>query len=136
MSKYSYSPYSRFSVGAALISASGDIITGTNFENAAHGSTICAERAAVLRANSMGVRKFTGIAIIARRAESDTTQVAAPCGSCRQVLYEVSQISGYNLDVILSTTKKDKIIITTIEDLLPLAFGPLDLGIDISKYQK
>lgn len=132
--KNAYNPYSHFYVGACLISAEGQLISGTNFENSAYGSTICAERSAVLRANAMGVRRFHGIAIIAKGEDFETTEVTGPCGSCRQVLYEISQISGCDLQVILSTTKKDKIIIATIKELLPLAFGPIDLGIDISKY--
>ena len=130
----SYNPYSHFYVGACLISNDGRIISGANFENAAYGSCICAERSAVLRANAMGVRRFVGIAINARGEGFDTQEVTGPCGSCRQVLYEISQVSGCDLEVILSTTKKDKIVITTIGELLPLAFGPVDLGIDISKY--
>ncbi len=134
--EHSYNPYSHFYVGACLISADGKLISGTNFENSAYGSTICAERAAVLRANAMGIKEFSGIAIIGRGENFATTEVTGPCGSCRQVLYEVSQISNRDLEVILSTSKKDKIVITTIKELLPLAFGPLDLGIDITKYQK
>lgn len=130
----SYNPYSHFYVGACLISQDGRLISGTNFENAAYGSCICAERAATLRANSMGVRRFIGIAINAWGAGFDTQEVTGPCGSCRQVLYEIAQVSGCDLEVILSTTKKDKIVITTIRELLPLAFGPVDLGIDISMY--
>ncbi|GMQ95240.1 MAG: cytidine deaminase [Patescibacteria group bacterium] len=131
-----HSPYSHFYVGACLFTADGKLVAGTNFENAAHGSMICAERAAVLRANAMGIRQFRGIAIIARGEDFDTTEVIGPCGSCRQVLYEVSQISDYDLEVILATSKKDKIILTTISELLPLASGPLDLGMDTSRYQK
>lgn len=74
-------------------------------------------------------------AINARGETFDTKEVTGPCGSCRQVLYEISQVSGCDLKVILSTTKKDKIVITTIRELLPLAFGPVDFGIDIRKYQ-
>lgn len=133
--KNSYNPYSHFYVGATLIAQDRQLISGTNFENAAYGSTICAERSAVLRANAMGIRKFDGIAIIARGENFDTTEVTGPCGSCRQVLYEISQVSGCNLQVILSTSKKDLIILTTIKELLPLAFGPIDLGIDIARYQ-
>jgi cytidine deaminase len=135
----SYDPYSHFAVGATLMAASGELISGTNFENSAYGSTICAERAAVLRANAAGIRNFTGIAIIAKGESSDTTEVTGPCGSCRQVLYELAQIAGGiqgDLEVILSTTKKDKIVLTSIRELLPLGFGPCDLGVDISKYQK
>ncbi|MFW6030436.1 MAG: cytidine deaminase [Halanaerobiales bacterium] len=130
-----YSPYSKFYVGAAIISQNGDIITGSNVENAAYGSTICAERAAILRANAMGIRNFDKVGIIARGEDFNTTEVTAPCGSCRQMLYESAQISGKNLEIIMATTKKDKIITSTIEELLPLAFGPKDLGIDIEKYK-
>ena len=130
-----YNPYSSFYVGAALLAQDGQIITGSNVENAAYGSTICAERSAILRANAMGIRTFDKLAIIARGEDFDTTEVTAPCGSCRQMLYEVAQISERDLEVIMSTTKKDKIVIVTIEELLPLAFGPKDLGIDIKKYQ-
>ena len=131
----SYNPYSHFYVGACLISDDEQLISGTNFENSAYGSTICAERSAVLRANAMGVRHFRSIAIIARGEDFDTTEVTGPCGSCRQVLYEISQVSGCDLQIILATSKKDKIVVTTIRELLPLAFGPVDLGIDIKKYQ-
>lgn len=134
--KTAYNPYSRFYVGAALWTKSGKIIGGSNVENAAYGSTICAERAALLRANAQGERQFLAIAIIARGETFDTTEVTGPCGSCRQMLYEASQISKENLEVILSTTKKDKIVITNINELLPLAFGPNELGVDIKRYQK
>jgi len=130
-----YNPYSHFYVGAALLSQDGRMISGANVENAAYGSTICAERAAILRANAMKIRTFDKIAIIARGEGFDTTTVTAPCGSCRQMLFESSQLSEKNLEVIMATTRKDKIIIATIEELLPLAFGPKDLGIDIKKYQ-
>lgn len=133
--KNSYNPYSNFFVGAALF-AEETIVSGTNFENAAYGSTICAERSATFRANAMGLRRFSGIAIIARGANFDTTEVTGPCGSCRQVLYELAQLSGTEFEVVLSTTKKDKVVIATIKELLPLGFGPLDLGIDIARYQK
>lgn len=130
-----YNPYSNFYVGAAILSQDGKIITGSNVENAAYGSTVCAERAAILRANALGIRAFNKVAIIAKGQDFDMTEVTAPCGSCRQMLYESSQISEKNLEIIMSTSKKDKIIIATIEELLPLAFGPKDLGIDIKKYK-
>ncbi len=130
-----YNPYSNFFVGAALRSLEGEIITGSNVENAAYGSTICAERAAILRANARGVRAFDKLAIIARGADFETEEVTAPCGACRQNIYEVSQISGSNIELILSNTGKGKIIVTSIEELLPLAFGPKDLGIDIQRYR-
>lgn len=131
-----YNPYSKFYVGAAILGRKGEIIPGSNVENAAYGSTLCAERAAILRANSMGIRMIEKIAIIARGQDFETQKITGPCGSCRQVLFEYSQISEKDLEIILSTTAKDKIIITTISELLPLAFGPKDLGIDVKEYQK
>ncbi len=130
-----YNPYSHFYVGAALLSLDGQIITGSNVENAAYGSTICAERAAILRANAMGIRTFEKIAIIGRGEDFVTTEVTAPCGSCRQMIFESSQVSERNLELIMATTKKDKIILATMEEILPLAFGPKDLGIDVRKYR-
>jgi cytidine deaminase len=130
-----YSPYSHFYVGAALMSQDRHVITGSNVENAAYNPTICAERSALARANAMGIRTFDSIAVIARGEDFETSEVTAPCGTCRQMLYESSQISGVDLEVIMSTTRKDKIIIATISELLPLAFGPADLGIDVKKYR-
>lgn len=128
--KHSYHPYSKFSVGAALRAKDGQIITGTNFENAAYGPSICAERAAILRANAMGIRDITTIAIIGKGEDFDAKDIIAPCGVCRQVIYEVSEINGNNIEIIMSNTRMDKITISTINELLPLAFGPKALGIN------
>jgi cytidine deaminase len=83
VSQQSYSPYSHFRVGAALLGHSGRIYTGTNVENASLGLSICAERAAVCQAVAAGEREFEAIAIYA-----DAAQATAPCGACRQVLHE------------------------------------------------
>jgi cytidine deaminase len=130
----SYNPYSKFFVGAAVLAEDGTIISGTNFENAAYGSTICAERAAILRANAMGYRKLKAIAIIGRGQDFEMPEVISPCGSCRQVIYEVSELSMQAMDVLMSNTAKDKIVISSINQLLPMAFGPKDLGVDLEKY--
>lgn len=79
----SYSPYSGFRVGAALLTAAGDVFTGTNVENASFGLSICAERTAVFKAVSSGHTRFTAIAISA-----DGPTPTPPCGACRQVLME------------------------------------------------
>lgn len=131
-----YNPYSGFCVGATLLTKNNKIITGANVENAAYGSSICAERSAIVRANAEGHRMFKAVAVIARGKDFDTTEITAPCGECRQVLNEFAQVSEYDLDVILSTSQKDKIEIWKISELLPLAFGPKDLGIDVRTYQK
>jgi len=123
-----YCPYSGFSVGSAVLSRSGKIITGCNFEVASYGDSICAERSALLAANTYGFGKeLKAIAVIARNRGLPTHQVTAPCGSCRQMMIAVAQRSNYDLEVVLSTTLKDKIVITRISELLPLAFGPKSL---------
>ena len=130
-----YNPYSHFYVGAALYTEDGNIVTGSNFENAAYAAAICAERSAVVRANAMGMRVFAGIAVIARGDKDDTEDITSPCGICRQVLFEVSTIAGQDLTVILSATKKNKIIRTSIQELFPHGFGPENLHINVSKYR-
>ena len=125
--KNAYNPYSKFAVGAALLSQDDEIITGANVENAAYGSCICAERSALVRANAMGIRKFSKIAIIARRSNGPTLDITAPCGACRQMIFEAAQVSEQDLEVIMANTKMTKIIKATISELLPLAFGPKEL---------
>jgi len=131
-----YNPYSRFYVGAALLTKDGKIISGSNVENAAYGSTICAERLALLRANAEGHRAFRSIAVIGRGKDLDVPDIVSPCGACRQMLFEAAQVSGDELEVIMSNTAKDKVILSSTSELLPLGFGPVNLGIDISDYQK
>lgn len=83
--KHSYSPYSRFPVGAALLTSDGQVIHGTNVENASFGLSVCAERTAVWKAVGQGLRDFEAIAVTARDGSG-----APPCGACRQILYEFS----------------------------------------------
>ncbi len=109
--EHSYSPYSRFKVGAALKSKSGKIYTGTNVENASYGLTVCAERTAVYKAVSQGEREFEALAIF-----TDTEDLTPPCGACRQVLWEFSR----DLVVILANSNEKKIL--KLSDLLPLPF--------------
>ena len=131
-----YNPYSGYFVGAAVMTRSGAIFSASNFENAAYGSTICAERIAIGKANSHGVRDVVALAVSARSDDNDKSEmIASPCGSCRQVIYEMSQISSCDIEVILSTADKTHIAVTTIEELLPYAFGPKQLNIDISNYR-
>jgi cytidine deaminase len=78
-----HAPHSKFKVGAALRTRAGEIVTGCNIENASYGLTLCAERVAVFKAVSEGLREFDAIAVVA-----DSRRPAAPCGSCRQILWE------------------------------------------------
>lgn len=113
--RHSYSPYSRFRVGAALLGASGTIYLGTNVENASFGLSICAERAAVVQAVSRGEQEFVAIAICA-----DGATPTAPCGACRQVLREF----GAELPVILAGADglDGTVRQFTVGELLPHAF--------------
>lgn len=110
--KNSYSPYSNFKVGAAIVTSTGEVFTGCNIENASFGGTNCAERTALFKAISEGYKRFSKIAII-----SDSKDYTAPCGICRQVLSEFS----LNMEVILANTNGDYIK-KTLKELLPLAF--------------
>jgi len=91
----SYSPYSKFPVGAALLDVDGAIHVGTNVENLSFGLTLCAERAALVSAVAGGARRFTAVAIIA-----DSRTPVTPCGACRQVLVEFGDIAvrSFNLE--------------------------------------
>ncbi len=112
-SSHAYSPYSRFSVGAALECTDGTVVTGCNVENAALGCTICAERTAVCKAVSMGKRRFVRIAIYA-----DSPDYCTPCGTCRQVLNEFSP------DIEVLCARGDgRYVSYRLRDLLPLSFG-------------
>ena len=117
--RYSYSPYSKFSVGAAVLSEDGEVISGTNFENASYGITTCAERAAIVSANSKGKSKLKAIAIIAKNSKG----ILSPCGQCRQIIQESALISKTDIEVIMSNNDKSEIMITKISELLPLSFG-------------
>ncbi|CCG24004.1 Cdd1 protein [Candida orthopsilosis Co 90-125] len=117
----SYCPYSKFRVASCVLTESGDFITGVNVENASYGAGICAERAAISRAVSQGHRKFRAIAIAA-----DTPKPIVPCGICRQFMRE------FNEDIVLFLFSKESDHIKVyLKDLLPLSFGPEDLGIEI-----
>jgi len=116
MLDYSYSPYSHYPVGAALLSEDGRVFTGCNVENAAFGNTLCAERTALCKAVSEGARKFTTIAIASRGS------APFPCGACRQSLYE---FTAGKLRVLV--TWDDHVRETTLSALLPEGFGPSSL---------
>ncbi|MEA1940492.1 MAG: cytidine deaminase [Candidatus Caldatribacteriota bacterium] len=112
-----YTPYSKFKVGAAVLSIDGKIFTGCNIESASFGLAICAERVAVFKAISEGSSKFEAIAVIC-----DTDKVCSPCGACRQVISEF----GEGTLMIMANMNGD-IEIKTIKELLPEAFGKNDL---------
>lgn len=119
----SYIPYSGFAVGAALLTNDGKIYTGCNIENASFTPTICAERTAIFKAVSEGVRDFKAIAIVGGkdRVVSDYTP---PCGVCRQVMMEFCDPSKF---LIITAKNKDEYKIDTLERYMPYGFGPSNL---------
>jgi len=115
--KRAYTPYSKFKVGAAVLSVDGKIFTGCNIENASFGLAVCAERVAIFKAISEGSTKFKGIAVI-----GNTDKPCSPCGACRQVISEF----GEDILLIMANLKGD-VKIKKIKELLPEAFGKTDL---------
>lgn len=113
----SYSPYSHYKVGAALLTTKGKIYTGCNIENAAYTPSNCAERTAFFKAVSEGERDFAAIAVV-------TSNGGAPCGVCRQVMREFAP----NLTVIIGDIKGNYQVVS-LNDLLPHSFGPENLEI-------
>lgn len=124
MRKYSYTPYSHFKVGAALLSKDGRIFGGCNIENAAYSPGNCAERTAIFKAVSEGVKEFDGIVIVGGK-EGELTDYCAPCGVCRQVMMEFCNPKQFK--VILAKSR-DEYKEFTLEEILPLGFGPDNLA--------
>ncbi len=114
--KWSYTPYSKYPVGAAVLTTSGKIYDGVNIENAAFPTTMCAERVAMYKAISEGELNFEAIAVVTENAGS-------PCGSCRQVMAEF----GLDTIVIIADLDGKVKLETTVKNLLPHAFTPIDL---------
>jgi len=108
----SYSPYSRFGVGAALLCEDGTIYEGCNIENASYGLTNCAERTAIFKAVSEGHTKFKALAVVA-----DTEGPCSPCGACRQV------ISEFEIPYIIMANLKGDYTVIELDELLPFRFG-------------
>ena len=115
--EFAYAPYSNFKVGAALLAKDGQVFKGCNIENAAYGPTNCAERTAMFKAISEGVREFEKIAVVASSGD-----YASPCGICRQVLFEFMPDGK----VILDSDEKG-MITYTVRELLPLGFSNEDI---------
>ena len=129
-------PGQKLFVGAAVLLSDGKIVTGTNIENASYGNTICAERSTIFRAYDEERRDIMALATIARHRDFDTKTPSFSCGACRQAEFEASQISGVDIEMITSNTDRSKVVILPISKLLPFAFGPVDLGINVNDYKK
>lgn len=116
---HAYVPYSHFPVGAAVLTASGEIVSGVNIENASSGLTVCGERVAIFTAAAAGHRELRAVAVSAPRAPGTT-----PCGACRQVINEFTPEAG---ELIVLIDHGHRVVPHAFSDLLPAAFGPRDL---------
>ena len=115
-----YAPYSHYHVGAALLASDGRIFTGCNIENASYGATNCAERTAFFKAVSEGERKFAAICIAGGPEGSDPIP-CPPCGICRQVMREFCRPGEFE---IILAKDPEQYLVFTLEDFLPMGFGP------------
>ena len=125
--KKSYSPYSGYMVGAALLTEDGKVYRGCNIENAAYSPTNCAERTAFFKAVSEGEKNFSAIAVIGGHKDARPEEFGYfyPCGVCRQVMMEFCNPETFK---IVLAVDKEHYDIYTLKELLPLGFGPMNLA--------
>ena len=131
---FSYSPYSGYQVGAALLTKDGKIFRGCNIENAAYGPSNCAERTAFFKAVSEGAREFSAIAIVGGKPQTDslpegdyetsTSDMAWPCGVCRQVMREFCDPESF---LVITAKSCEDYACKTLGELMPESFGPDNL---------
>lgn len=114
--KHAYAPYSRFAVGAALRLSDGQVITGSNFENASYGLSLCAETVALATANAQG--RLADVEAIAVAGP----EMAIPCGRCRQILSEAEQVAGRAISIYCTSADGDRVLQYSLAELLPHAF--------------
>ena len=122
--KMAYTPYSHFNVGAALLTKDGRVYRGCNIENASYTPSNCAERTAFFKAVSDGIMDFSAIAIVGGPAKTGRLSICSPCGVCRQVMMEFCDPKTFQ---IILAVDKERYEIYTLEELMPLGFGPLNL---------
>ena len=127
-----YAPYSRFSVGCAIESTDGQIVTGANMENACYRLGVCAEISALTAAQAaFGLDKIARIAVAGGHVEHDALAgdaVVTPCGGCRQAIYEAACLSGVDIEIVTANGRGTDSRPTSINALLPDGFGPANLA--------
>lgn len=121
-----YTPYSHHKVGAALLTKAGKVYRGCNIESASYTPSNCAERTAFFKAVSEGEREFEAIAIVGGFEDSPVLRLCAPCGVCRQVMMEFCDPETFE---IILCDEKDELHTYKLEELLPLGFGPGNMGL-------
>lgn len=124
----SYSPYSHFCVGAALLLEDGTVVPGSNQENAAYPDGLCAERVALFASGAQHPnKKISKIAVAARRADTELYLEASPCGSCRQVMLEYETKQEQDIQIIIRWGKEGYIKLNRLADMLPFSFTKVNL---------
>lgn len=121
-----YTPYSHHKVGAALLTKDGKVYRGCNIESASYTPSNCAERTAFFKAVSEGEREFEAIAIVGGFEDSPVLRLCAPCGVCRQVMMEFCDPETFE---IILCDEKNELHTYKLEELLPLGFGPGNMGL-------
>lgn len=127
-----YAPYSRFSVGCAVESVDGEVVTGANMENACYRLGMCAEQSALTAAqHAFGLEKVARIAVAGGDGSGDRLVgdvVCTPCGGCRQAILEAAQVSGRDVEILCANGSGDQIDRHRISVLIPHGFGPTNLA--------
>lgn len=127
---HAHAPYSRFAVGAALRLTDGSILTGSNFENASYGLSLCAETVAIAAANAQGrLKDIAAIAVTGGAIDGSGDAVITPCGRCRQIIKEAQDMAGRRFAILCAAPRGDALRYFDLDHLLPEAFGPADLGL-------
>jgi cytidine deaminase len=127
-----YAPYSGYSVGCAILSADGTLVTGANMENACYRLGLCAEQSALTTAqHAFGLHNIARIAVAGGNGSGDTLtgdQSVTPCGGCRQALLEASHLAGRDFEILCASGDGTKVERLTLSTLIPHGFGPASLS--------
>ena len=125
-----HAPYSQFAVGAALRLTDGTIITGSNFENASYGLSLCAETVAIASANAQGrLEDIAAIAVMGGPMDGQSKDVITPCGRCRQIIKEAQDVAARPIAILCAAPDGSAFKRFDLDYLLPDSFGPANLGI-------
>lgn len=125
-----HAPYSQFAVGAALQLTDGTIITGSNFENASYGLSLCAETVAISSANAQGrLKDIAAIAVTGGPMAGGSRDVITPCGRCRQIIKEAQDVAARQIAILCAAPDGNAFKRFDLDYLLPDSFGPAHLGI-------
>jgi cytidine deaminase len=125
--KHAYAPYSQFTVGSAARARDRAIYVGSNMENISYGLTMCAEVGALSAAVAAGNFAIEAIAVVGGHQGQQGDLLVTPCGRCRQLILEAAHVVGGALQVLSCSGDLEHIVVTPIEELIPLGFGPLSL---------